>query len=125
MWSVLYQGLQKANYDKKAKVARFVIGQHIMDKNFRDGPTWVLGVIVKQLGMLNFLVQLDSGQFWKRHSNQLHYLEEMRSDETVLMSAPVVTSLDIDTDNSVGSPNSEVVENSPVAPVSAPQIKPS
>ena len=38
-----------------------------MAKNFRDGPTWLPGVIVKQLGMLTFLVQLDNGQFWKHH----------------------------------------------------------
>ena len=50
------QGLQKANYDKKVKVARFVITQHIMAKNFRDGPTWLPGVIVEQLGVLTFLV---------------------------------------------------------------------
>jgi len=72
------QGLQKANYDKKAKVAKFVIGQRIMAKNFRDGPTWLPGVVVKQLGVLTFLVQLGKGQFWKRHSNQLRYHVVMR-----------------------------------------------
>jgi len=33
------KGLQKANYDKKAKVARFVIGQRIM---VRDGSTYLV-----------------------------------------------------------------------------------
>jgi len=55
------QGLQKANYDKKANVVRFVIGQHTMAMNFRDGPTWLPGAVVEQLGVLTFLVQLGKG----------------------------------------------------------------
>jgi len=81
------------------------------------------GYLVEQLGVLTFLVQLDKGQFWKRHSNQLRYLEEMPSDETVTVSAPIVTNTDIAADNSDSSPNSGLTESSPVLSNTAPQIR--
>ena len=61
------QGMQKANHDKKTKETQYLIGQNVMAKNFRNGPRWLPGVIVEQLGTLTFLVQLDNGMFWKRH----------------------------------------------------------
>ena len=36
-----------------------------MAKNYQNGPKWVPGVIMKQLGTLTFLIQLDNGMFWK------------------------------------------------------------
>ena len=38
---------------------------------YRNGPKWLPGVIVEQLGTLTLLVQLDNGMFWKRHVDQL------------------------------------------------------
>ena len=65
------QGMQKAQHDTKAKETRYMIGENVMAKNYRNGPKWVPGVIVEQLGTLTFLVQLDNGMFWKRHVDQL------------------------------------------------------
>jgi len=70
------QGMQKAHHDTKAKETRYLIGQSVMAKNFRNGPKWLPGVIVEQLGTLTFLVQLDNGMFWKRHVEQLRCLDD-------------------------------------------------
>ena len=46
----------------------------------------VHGVLIKQLGTLTFLVQLDNGMFWKRHVDQLcqlHLLEDLPRDVTI------------------------------------------
>ena len=33
----------------------------------QDGPPWVPGVVVKVLGPLSFVIQVQGGQRWKRH----------------------------------------------------------
>ena len=86
------QGMQKVNHDKKAKETKYVIGQNVMAKNFRNGPKWLPGVIVEQLGTLTFLVQLDNDMFWKHHVDQLRCLDDKPIDVTVLESTPQVTS---------------------------------
>ena len=83
-----------------------------MAKNFRSGPKWLPGVIVEQLGMLTFLVQPDSGMFWKRNIDQLHCLE----------STPQVTNSEVfyspdtheETMSSDKSSSPEVVSETPV-----------
>ena len=106
------QGMQKANHDKKAKETKYLIGQNVMVKNFRNGPQWLPGVIVEQLGTLTFLVQLDNGMFWKRHVDQLCCLEDSPRDVSMPESTTEVTSTetfysDVDTEASAaeGSDN--------------------
>ena len=89
------QGMQKANHDKKAKETKYVIGHNVIAKNFRNGPKWLPGVIVEQLGTLTFLVQLDNGMFWKCHVDQLHCLDDKPRDVTVSESTPQVTSSEV------------------------------
>ena len=57
------QGMQKAHHDTKVKEIRYLIGEKVMAKNYRNGPKWLPGVIVEQLGTLTFLVQIDNGMF--------------------------------------------------------------
>ena len=40
-------------------------------QNFRDGPDWVPAVVADQVGPLTFLVQLRSGEMWRRHIDSL------------------------------------------------------
>ena len=84
--------MQKANHDKKAKETKYVIGQNVMAKNFRNGPKWLPGVIVEQLRTLTFLVQMDNGMFWKCHVDQLRCQEDKPRDVTVSESTLQVTS---------------------------------
>ena len=53
-----------------------------MAKNYRNGPKWLPGVIVEQLGTLTLLVQLDNGMFWKRHVDQLRGRGYSSQDKT-------------------------------------------
>ena len=38
-----------------------------MVQNFRDGPKWVCGVVIKRKGPVTYLVQVENGTVWKRH----------------------------------------------------------
>ena len=44
-----------------------MMGQSVMVKNFRTGPTWIPGIIVQQLGPLTYMIEVSAGKFWKRH----------------------------------------------------------
>ena len=55
--------MQKAHHDTKMKETKYLICENVMAKNYRNGPKWLPGVIVEQLGTLTFLIQLDNGMF--------------------------------------------------------------
>ena len=40
-------------------------------RNFCEGPKWVVAVIVDQLGLASYVVQVHGGQKWKRHVDHL------------------------------------------------------
>ena len=61
------QAKQKEGKDQNTKLRHFVMGQSVMVKNFRAGPTWVPGVIAQQLGPLTYMIEISAGKFWKRH----------------------------------------------------------
>ena len=42
-----------------------------MALNMREGPKWRPGVVVEQLGPLTYLVEVQGGLKWKRHSGHL------------------------------------------------------
>ena len=48
----------------------FKEGERIQSRNYY-GPPWKYGTIIKCLGQLHYLVQLDDGYTLKRHKNQL------------------------------------------------------
>ena len=50
------QGCQKTNYDKLAKAVRFIIGQRTLAKNFKNGPTWLPGVIFYSILLMLYSV---------------------------------------------------------------------
>lgn len=42
-----------------------------MAKNMRDGPNWIPGIIVNQLGPVTYLVEVSEGRMWKRHVDHI------------------------------------------------------
>ena len=61
------QAKQKEGKDNNSKLRHFMMGQSVMVKNFRTGPTWMPGIIVQQLGPLTYMIEVSAGKFWKRH----------------------------------------------------------
>ena len=45
-----------------------MIGQRVMVRNLRPGPTWIPGTIVGRNGPLSYVVRVKGEQVWKRHS---------------------------------------------------------
>ena len=62
---------QKGYHDSSCQVREYSMGQRVQTYNFRSGPCWVAGVVVRKLGVLTQLVQVDSGMFWRRHVDHL------------------------------------------------------
>ena len=52
---------QKGYHDSSCQVREYSMGQRVQTYNFRSGPCWVAGVVVKKLGFLTYLVQVNSG----------------------------------------------------------------
>ena len=64
------QAAQSDHHNQRARYRHFHTGQAVMVRNFRPGPSWVPGIIQKQLGPLSFMVNTQ-GQLWKRHTDHL------------------------------------------------------
>ena len=65
------QADQKNYHDRHSRVRQFAVGQTVMALNMREGPKWRPGVVVEQLGPLTYLVEVQGGLKWKRHSDHL------------------------------------------------------
>jgi len=65
------QAEQVTHHDQHSKERDFNIGQKVMVKNLRPGPSWIPGIISKKLAPLSFMVQVESGESWKRHIDHL------------------------------------------------------
>ena len=65
------QASQKHYHDKHTQGREFVVGQRVMVKNFRPGPTYVAGTITSIVGPLTYTICVDSGQLWKRHIDHI------------------------------------------------------
>ena len=51
-----------------------MVGQRVMVRNLRPGPSWIPGTIVSRNGPLSYVVQVKGEQVWKRH---IEHLREM------------------------------------------------
>ena len=54
------QAKQKATHDRKALSRDFIIGDRVMVKNLRAGPTYVQGTVIQKLAPLSFLVEVQN-----------------------------------------------------------------
>ena len=76
------QEKQKAHYDTHAKERSLTVGQKVMARNYRTGPSWVPATVTQALGSLTFLVCVQSGDIWKRHLHQLKAVGTYNSPST-------------------------------------------
>lgn len=65
------QADQVFTHDRRVKERTFILNQHVLVKNFRPGPQWVSGKIVRQLAPLTFTVEVQDGMLWRRHVDHL------------------------------------------------------
>lgn len=61
---------QKQGHDKKARQRDFEVGTEVLTRNFRSGPKWSQGTIIKKNGPVTYDVSV-AGEIWKRHVDQI------------------------------------------------------
>ena len=79
---------------------QLAVGQCVLARDYRGKDKWVECTVVKQLGPVTYIVQLDSGLTWKRHIDQLvglqsgskNLMDHNRSYELVTSTSAVPTS---------------------------------
>ena len=86
----LKQAQQATHHDKHVKPRSLSSGQSVMIRNFRPGPKWVPGTVVRQLGPLSYLVALANGSQHKRH------IDHIRAYSSDISSPSVATHTDFD-----------------------------
>ncbi|XP_063825507.1 uncharacterized protein K02A2.6-like [Ostrinia nubilalis] len=47
------------------------VGDRVIARNYSDREKWKFGTILNKLGSLHYTVELDSGERWRRHINQI------------------------------------------------------
>jgi len=75
------QAQQKSKHDQHARYRDMHIGQKVMVKNMRAGPTWIPGEIIQQLGPVTYLVDVFGDRPWKCHIDQLKERVEAPTSE--------------------------------------------
>ena len=106
-----------SHHDHRAKYRTFAVDQPVLAKNFRPGPLWVSGRIVKRLAPLTYLVEIQDGVL-RCHVDHLRAVENTQ---------PCSTSLESDTDSPASEePNSFLSYPAPfpasaTLPAAAPQ----
>ena len=65
------QSLQKSSHDSRSRTRQFLEGDRVFVRTHRPGPDWIRGTIVEVLGPVTFIVEVEGGQRWKRHIDQL------------------------------------------------------
>ena len=77
------QADQKVSHDQHSRDREFMIGQRVMVRNLRPGPTWIPGTIVGRNGPLSYVVQVKGEQTWKRHVEHLREVGDTPLKEIV------------------------------------------
>ena len=70
---------QKQQHDEHSVDRSFLNGQQVMTRLFNRSQKWIAGVIVKRLGPVSYLVQLNDGSTWKKHIDHIR----ARSNQSV------------------------------------------
>ena len=94
------QERQKAAHDSHARFRELHIGQKVMVRNMRPGPTWIPGEIVQKLGPVTYLVDVFSDKPWKCHVDQLKERLDSQSSDTPLPGPRQIDDDDFDVDTS-------------------------
>lgn len=75
------QAAQKLQHDRRAKARDLQIGQQVMARNFRPGPSYVPGEVVAKCGPLSCSVRVGDGMVWRRHVDHLKLFESKSAVE--------------------------------------------
>ena len=77
---------QKNIHDKKAQDHQFVVGDHVMARNYAVGPKLVRAQITEQSGPISYKVTVNTtNQIWRRHQDAIHkYVPNDTSANTVI-----------------------------------------
>ena len=67
------QAQQSHYHDSNAITQEFSVDQDVWAKNFRSGPKWSSGVLVKRNGPLSYTVHLSSSVCWNHHIDHLRH----------------------------------------------------
>ena len=78
------QAQRKQQHDQHAQPRDLFVGQRVLVCNFRPGPTWVPGTIIKCNGPLSYQVKVSDDRIWNRHMN--HLLESVDTRQTFSIS---------------------------------------
>ena len=62
---------QKSYADRSARVREFHVGDLVYARNYAMGKTWLPATVLGVDGPVSFVVRLDDGRIWRRHSEQL------------------------------------------------------
>lgn len=64
------------NSQENTKIRELEVDNRVSARDYIHGDKWRFGRVLQRLGRLHYLVQLDSGETWKRHINQLRKIGE-------------------------------------------------
>ena len=81
---------KKANHDRRARQRELLPGQKVVAQNYHNGPRWIPGVVIQQLGPLTYSVQIWDSICWRRRIDQLR-----ESSEAVNVDLPDSTPTDL------------------------------
>ena len=81
--SACKQAEQMVSHDQHSRNREFMIGERVMVRNLRPGPTWIPGTIIERSGPLSYVVQVKGEQTWKRHIEHLREVGDTPVEQTV------------------------------------------
>ena len=112
---------QKDHHDRHSRARGLAVGQSVWAQNFRDGPTWVQGEVIDQVGPLSYLVQLCAGEMWRRHND---HLRAGRAEPPQLDTPEFTEGAEVDPSPLISSGRVSPPREEPVASTSPPKHTP-
>lgn len=106
----MWPASQKLNHDLRAHMREMSIGQRVMARNYRDGPKWISGTIIQRNSPVTYMIQLKSGEVWKRHIQLRKRLDSPQEYIEIVVTETDVTECDRPENKSVDS-SSQVSES--------------
>ena len=116
------QDRQQRHHDQHSRTRGFSVGTSVWARNFRDGSCWVKAVIADQLGPVSYLVQLENGDYWRRHVDHLRPGSEVPPTDGDPEPEEVTVPLGMSESQGLSSPTENEQDTSravPVAPSSS------
>ena len=77
------QTQQKVTHDQHAKHHSFDEDSSVFVYNFHGSPQWLPAIVIKQTGLVTFLLELEDKHQVHRHQNHIHH--RASTDNTVIL----------------------------------------